>query len=875
MTASSSTESARAASQWMVLMSSPLAQTPRAATLAILVLAAALVTRPNLAQAQGTWKRIGDPSNPPPFNGQVAAYDSTLDRVLVYQPYSQWAGAPYAAADVWEFRLGSPELGWRKLTTSGAAPLGHVQASVAVDEAHRRLLIYGGWMPYGGSMTNDLYALSLDGPPVWSVIPTTSDSLRVRLDAFLAVDPAGDRLVLHGGSANFGDHYGAVDDVWTLPLDGPAVWTLVPVTGPLPPVRSYSQRAWDPLGGRVLVHGGSPVAGFPLLTDTWALTVGPPAQWEQIATTGPQIMRTNGGALVDAAHNRLLLAPGNSGLYPPPASDQWVYELPLAPGGEWAVTPAADSFDVSGYQFSVLHDTRRERLLTAGTTFTQAFSLGDGSGWARLWPPDPVVAPEQATGEVLVADPQHEVVWWVGGSELCGFDGVWKLDATDAALWTWYPQPIGLAGGGHAVALDAAGHQLLMSNNGSPDLQISSFGTDGAPSAVVWPPQGNSAPQRVEHSMVVDPVRRQLVVFGGQIYLAHFSGYSYADVWTVPLDDLSAWTPLTPAGPGPGARGDHFAFWDDAHDRMVVLGGWRQQGGPIRHYFHDAWALTLAGSPAWSKLDSTVWDPPVTGSLTYDPVNRRLFLFHADDWSVPPSSTVYTRGVNDEDAWELLATAGDEPGFSAPIAFAPWCLRLVVASTNGSGPQSDEVWALDVDRSVPALASLESVEASPDRVAIVWRVSGAGPFTLSRLVDDGGWTTLGPLMPDGQGRVAYEDRDLSPGQRLVYRLADGARTLAEQDVLVPGRTALAFAGARPSPVRGAARLAFSLGADSPVTLELFDVRGARVLSRRLGVQAAGDHEWTWPETARLRPGLYLARLTTNAGRRDARMVLLP
>jgi hypothetical protein len=123
--------------------------------------------------------------------------------------------------------------------------------------------------------------------------------------------------------------------------------------------------------------------------------------------------------------------------------------------------------------------------------------------------------------------------------------------------------------------------------------------------------------------------------------------------------------------------------------------------------------------------------------------------------------------------------------------------------------------------------------------------------------------------------VSFEDRDVTPGAQLDYRLSDDTRTLAEASVSVPLRTLLSFAGARPSPARGAAHMVFALPQASPVTLELFDVRGARVLSRELGMRAAGKHEWTWRETATLRPGLYLARLTGNAGRKEAKVVLLP
>jgi hypothetical protein len=514
-------------------------------------------------------------------------------------------------------------------------------------------------------------------------------------------------------------------------------------------------------------------------------------------------------------------------------------------------------------------------MVTLSATFLHSYALGDGSGWRRLWPPDPLRAPEAVTGAVLVPDPEHARIWQVGGTETCGFDGLWSLDPSADAQWVRGLLPAALPSGGHAATLDAPAHRILVANLQYAQYPLAAVPTAGPPAMQQWAPRDTMPGTRVDHTLVVDPVNRQLVLFGGQLYLAHFNGHSYGDLWTLPLDDLTAWAPLSPAGPAPGERGGHFAFWDDRHARMVMFGGWRQGGGPIRHYYSDAWALTFTPEPVWMALDGAAWNPPAAGRITFDPVNQRLFLFHAEALGSPSLTQVFTRGVEDGDAWTVIATNGDPPLVDAPVAFAPWCDRLVVASSNRDGPQADEVYALQVDHAVATLASLESVECSPGRVAIAWRVTGAGPFTLSRRDGDGAWATLAEQLPDGEGRVAFEDRDVSPGQRLTYRLAEGGRTLAEQSVVVPAGTALAFAGARPSPARGAARLAYALPADSPVTLELFDVRGGRILSRELGLQVAGEHVWTWPETASLRPGLYLVRLTTRAGRRDARVVLLP
>jgi hypothetical protein len=627
------------------------------------------------ADAQATWARIGDPPNPSVFTEYAAAYDSSGDRVLVYNPAVRGDDQTVQAADVWEFSPASPASGWHRLVTSGSAPIGRTFASLVVDEPNHRLLLYGGGTPSlaGTPVSNDLYALSLTGTPTWSLIPTTSDTMRTRYSAFMCLDAPTRRLVVYGGMAANGLGFRVAGDVWTLPLDGVPVWTATPVTGTVPASRTNAQIAWDAAGSRLLVHGGGNPTTFATFADTWALSIGATAHWDALATTGEQVPREFGGAVVDAQGDRLVLAPGATGTDPPPASELAPYMLPLGPGGEWSQLPASRAFDRTNFACPTVHDTRRNRLVTVGSALLQSLALADGSGWQRLWPPDPPTAPEATTGSVLVSDPAHSAIWSVGGSEVGGFGDLWKLDPAGPATWTWYPQPSPVPAAGLAAALDAAGHRIVVASFGYLPAKLFTLGTDGVPIETEWTTTRDTFPYaRVDHSLVVDPVRGRLLIFGGQFFGPHYNGQSFADVWAVPLGDLTAWTKLAPSGPTPPARGAHFAFYDDVRDRMVVFGGWGQTGGPIRNVLHDAWALSLSGTPTWSPLDGAAWDPPATGSLTYDPVTHRLFLFHGDDWSLPPAGAVYMRGVEDDGAWMPVSADGDAPAFTAPIAYAPW-----------------------------------------------------------------------------------------------------------------------------------------------------------------------------------------------------------
>ena len=199
------------------------------AHVAVATLAVGLLGSRTSGASQGNWLRIGDPPNSPAFSQPAAVYDSVADRVLVYQPFRYSNGSAAVAADIWEFQLGHPEDGWRMLETSGTPPLGRASASAVFDRPNQRLLLFGGFPALGGTNTNELFQLSLAGLPTWSIVPAVTDTLRIRLGAFMCIDESTRQLVLYGGNGYFGDHWGPMADLWALPLDALPIWTNVPV----------------------------------------------------------------------------------------------------------------------------------------------------------------------------------------------------------------------------------------------------------------------------------------------------------------------------------------------------------------------------------------------------------------------------------------------------------------------------------------------------------------------------------------------------------------------------------------------------------------------------------------------------------------------
>ncbi len=183
---------------------------------------------------------------------------------------------------------------------------------------------------------------------------------------------------------------------------------------------------------------------------------------------------------------------------------------------------------------------------------------------------------------------------------------------------------------------------------------------------------------------------------------------------------------------------------------------------------------------------------------------------------------------------------------------------------------------------VATTLSLVSSRAEPGRVALEWQVGGDALLSAvleRRTQDDAQWTALGTLTPDGERRLHYEDRSITPGgryaYRLVYQYAATQHTSAESWIDIPTAHVFALHGASRNPApRATLALDLSLRGTAAATLELYDVGGRRVVTRDLRGTAPGRRNLTVPEAASLEPGLYWARLREGSDEARARIVLL-
>ena len=139
-----------------------------------------------------------------------------------------------------------------------------------------------------------------------------------------------------------------------------------------------------------------------------------------------------------------------------------------------------------------------------------------------------------------------------------------------------------------------------------PDLPFSS-GSTGADGPLRF---REIAPGRNSHAMAYDPVRQQVVIFGG------YNGNSLGDTWVF---DGSNWIRRFPAT-SPVDRWAARMVWDGARNELVLFGGTRSTGR-----LNDTW--TWNGTTWTQKSPTTSPAPRENFCMAYDAARQRVVLF--------------------------------------------------------------------------------------------------------------------------------------------------------------------------------------------------------------------------------------------------------
>lgn len=326
--------------------------------------------------------------------------------------------------------------------------------------------------------------------------------------------------------------------------DVAGVWRRLEPEGTPPPGRMATAHVIDAARDRLIVFGGYGHRNF--YNDTWALELSPTLRWVQLADA-PVAGRHETTAIMDPATERMLVFGGKNqyGFF----GDLLALSLDTDPPA-WSLVAQGSPAPGARETRAVL-DAGRRRFITAlgfapyyHVDDAWAFDL-DGGGWTPFAPgPGPIARRGQSAtldgglDRMLVFGGSDDYNWW---------NEVWALDLANPA-WT-----------------------LLATNGATPS-------------------------GRYGQSMVHDPVRDRLVMFGGYGPVADSAGNYYRpndflnDAWVLELtgQDAPRWERIhAPDGP---TKRDFFAMvWDQRLERVLLFGG----NGGLDMETNDVWELTF------------------------------------------------------------------------------------------------------------------------------------------------------------------------------------------------------------------------------------------------------------------------------------------
>jgi hypothetical protein len=313
----------------------------------------------------------------------------------------------------------------------------------------------------------------------------------------------------------------------------PATWTqLLPATSP--PARHYHVMSPDGGRGQVLLFGGQASGSFtvsgPPLSDTW---IWDGTNWSQRFPSNSPSSRFSSAIAPDPIAGATVLFGGlDPAVTPSPVNDTWVWD-----GTNWSQkSPLTRPAPRSDHAMSSGSGGTSNVVMFGGTFggFLNDTWVWNGITWTAM---TPLSKPSGRIGHVMAYDAAHREVVLFGGLSSTGGDGTGtSIILNDTWIWNgsdWTqrfplvnPPPMYRP----AMAFDSVSHKMVLYSGNAQ------YGSD----LQTWEWDGNNWKSintaintllgltwRFGYSMVFDPTRQQVLLFGGG--LPTFEGLN--DTW--------------------------------------------------------------------------------------------------------------------------------------------------------------------------------------------------------------------------------------------------------------------------------------------------------------------------------------------------------
>jgi hypothetical protein len=666
-----------------------------------------------------TWQRVGSSSAPDGVFLQAIAFDKTREVVVMFggQNILSGGGTPVPNQETWEWAPTSGK--WTKRATTGALPAARGGASMVFDSARNKFVLFGGRAASGYN-----YEDTWEWDPTtaaWTDRTSAGTHPSARAQQGMVYEKSTGKILLFGGGrSNSSSSDGtsvstSLGDTWELDPTT-STWTaLSPAASPS--VRHDFGLVWDSARNKAVLFGGMQIdipgaTGVPK-QDTWEWD---PAAgtWTERATSGDRPSQRYGHAMAfDGGRGKVVVFGGWDMTTAGSKNDLWDWDPTSATwtqllSGTEAGVPTARTYA------SLVSDDARSRLeLLAGEVMSNS-SGGTGGvvGSNEVWELDPAALvftnktpardfPNGRIGHAMAYNPSTGKVYVYGGMDpmtkgmdtMQAFDDLWEWDGK---IWTEIitdQRPSGRIDA--ALAYDPARTSLILFGGMSYSSSSSATLND------TWEWNGTTRkwaqletigrPDQVYgHSMVTDPARNKILLFGG------FTTSTSNQVWEW---DGSAytWTNRTPVTSSnvPMGRTYPVVTYDEGRQKLFLYDGVKNR------------SLSSESLSAFWE-----WDPITTGwalrdpgdSLddssylyaAYDPVRRRNVVLtdassngNSETWEADAKAmTWYVRSLPNTPTSRYRAAMAFDKGRGAVVLFG--------GMVNAGSGSANETWEYTV-----------------------------------------------------------------------------------------------------------------------------------------------------------------------------------
>ncbi len=332
---------------------------------------------------QPTWTQLFPAGSPVEREAHSAVYDEAHNRMIIFGGRN----GSGSLNDAWILSNadglgGSPS--WIPLTSS-VGPSPRAFHSAVYDSANNRMIVFG-----GEPSSNDVWVLSnangLGGtPPTWTQLtfPTGASLPSRRLGQSAVYDAANNRMIIFGGEMSLGVFSAILDDIWVLSnangLGGTPTWTQLPPAGAIMG-REMHSAIYDAAHNRMVVFGGF-ASNFALAQDVWVLSnangLAGTPVWTQLSPTGAIPSRDLHSAVYDTSINRMTVFGGIANFAF--ANDVWVLSNANGLGGTpaWTQLTPTGGPSVREGHSAVYHSATNSMIVFGGRLV---------QGWAKdVW----------------------------------------------------------------------------------------------------------------------------------------------------------------------------------------------------------------------------------------------------------------------------------------------------------------------------------------------------------------------------------------------------------------------------------------------------------------------------------------------------------